>query len=166
VATANLKLPPAVPPTKPIDSHTALDQPVPSTDQEQKPEQNTSPPTTGQSPNEVPKTFLCVEDWKPWVFSKIKWVWSGFGATNFTNFTCSSVAAFNAGENWWVFLAVGFVVLIFTLIIAAFITGILLLIWYFNRKEIGEYIKFSKQSLVNPNSYNLGLKFEKVGEKL
>lgn len=119
----------------------------------------------GDPPAEPPKAWLNVEDWKPWVFSKLKILWSSFGGGNFTQLTATTFAALNAGENWWIPVLIGLGIFLITLIICGVISLVLLLIWHFNRKEISEYIKFSKATLIDPNVFNLGLNFEKIGVK-
>lgn len=119
----------------------------------------------GDKPETEPRSWLSVEDWKPWVFAKLKWVWSGFGAFNFTNFSGNTLAALNSGESWWIYLIIAAILFIGAIVICAVISLILLIIWYLNRKEIVHYKSLAQSSVLDPNSFNLGLKFEKIGVK-
>lgn len=148
-------------PSEPVGEVSAAQESEQSAPASSVPEQNGQEANAG-SQSETSQTWLNVEDWKPWVFSKLKWVWSAFSGANFAQFSGNTFAAMKDSENWWIYLAFAGAILLISLIICAVISLILLAIWYFNRKEIKEYFHLSYVSKIDPNLKNLGLKFEKI----
>lgn len=162
----NLEIPETIPATNPAVSPPENPASNPSTEPVESNLANSAQPVPaaplGDAPNREPQTWLNVEDWKGWVFSKLKWCWGSFTGANLTQFTGNAFAAVNSGENWWIYLAIAAVIFILTIIVAFLITVGLLAIWYFNRKEIKEYLMLAKKSQLDPTSHNLGLRFERI----
>lgn len=155
----SLPINPAVSPsTEPDDSgaQSVISETTPSAE---------APPAVpqGDLPETPPRAWLNVEDWKPWVFSKLKSLWTMFTGTNATQFAANFYGAINSGESWWVYAGIAAGLFILSLIVCAVISLILLAIRYFNRNEIREYIVMAKKSVLDPASVNLGLTFEKIG---
>lgn len=115
----------------------------------------------GDAPTEEPKAWLNVEDWKPFVFRWLKRIWKWISGANLAQITAFTTAAATDPPKWFVYLGVAVGILVFSFIVAAIPSGVLLLIWYFNRKEIKEYKKLEFVTKTDPNAFNLGLEFEK-----
>jgi hypothetical protein len=148
---------PAVSPaTEPVETGAQ-----PATPIETVPDQSGATPV-GDNPETPPRAWLNVEDWKPWVFSKMKSLWATFTGVNATQMGANFYQAINSPDSWWIYVAIAAVILVFSLIVCAIISVILLAIWYFNRSEIKDYIVLAKKSVIDPASVNLGLTFEKI----
>jgi putative chitinase len=116
----------------------------------------------GDAPNAAARTFLSIEDWKPWVFGKLKALWGLITGLNFAQIPAFATAAYGSGDKWWIWAVVAAVIIIATIFIGLIISLILLAIWYFNRKEIVHYKTLATESRLDPTKANLGLTIERI----
>jgi hypothetical protein len=116
----------------------------------------------GDTPDQPARSFFNIEDWKPWVFGKLKLNWTTFTGVNFAQGTSSAFAALKSGEYWYVPLLISAAIFIFSLLFAAGVSLVLLAIWYFNRREISTYKTEQLRALHDPNKFNFGLNIERV----
>lgn len=115
----------------------------------------------GEAPDVPPSSWLRVEDWKPFVFRWLGRVWGGTGGVNFAQATGFVTAAVNDTPNWWIYALVALVIFLVLGCGAGLVSGVLLLIWYFNRKEINSAKMLQAQTLVDPDRNNLGVEIER-----
>lgn len=116
---------------------------------------------SGDAPDQEPRAWLHVEDWKPFCFRWLKRIWSVFSGANFTQALALGWQGLSDPANFWIYAGAIIFIFFVLFILAVVISVVLLIIWYVNRKEISKYIEISKQSLIDPKTYNLGLSFEK-----
>lgn len=115
----------------------------------------------GDAPDAEPKSWLRVEDWKPFVFRWLKRIWATVSGANLSQAVSLGFAGMNDPANFWIYVgAIIFIFLVLT-VLALIVSGVLLAIWYVNRKEIESYLTLKTKSLMDPQSFNLGLEFEK-----
>lgn len=115
----------------------------------------------GDAAEAKPRWTFNVEDWKPWVFEKLKLTWKSFGGANLSQGMATFYAAIKAGEYWYVPLIIGGVLFLTSLFIAILISLVLLAIWYFNRREITDYKTEEIKARNNPQLFNFGIEIEK-----
>lgn len=127
------------------------------------------PPNTDDSAppdNSADSVTMNVEDWKPWVYAKLKLIWKTFTGANLTQTVTNAIAALKSGEYWYVPVIVAVACFILTLIVAAVATAVVLGIWYVSRKEINRAKMLEAESALNPLTPSLRLKVEKIEKGL
>lgn len=105
--------------------------------------------------------WLSVEDWKPFVFRWLKRIWGFNVPANIAQFSGLGLSALNDPPNWMIYIGAAVVVFILIGVPTVAISGVLLAIWYFNRREIGAAKMEAARSLVDPHRGNLGIRIEK-----
>lgn len=120
--------------------------------------QNDAQPVAGDAPEAAPRQWLNVEDWKPFVFRMLWRVWAAFGAL--VTAACAAISGINFSD-WRVWVALVAVVFVFLFVVALIVSAVLLLIWFFNRKEIVHFKTEQIKTAINPAMKNFGLVFER-----
>lgn len=117
----------------------------------------------GDAADAPPKSFIKLQDWKPFVVAKLKSVWKWFGAANIAQFPAlSSIGGFFGGvDYWWIGVAAAILVFLFIFFAALLVSVVLLLILFWNRIEQFLGRMFSHFSVMNPRTFNLGVEVEK-----
>jgi hypothetical protein len=118
----------------------------------------------GDQPHGFADSFLHVEDWKPFVVKWLGRTWKGVGGLNFAQLGSFGTAAVADTPHWYIYIAVAAFFFVVIMGGAISISGVLLGMWWWNRKEIGAAKIEVARSVADPNRGNLGLKVEKIFE--
>lgn len=105
--------------------------------------------------------WLSVEDWKPLVLRWLKRIWGITIPGNLTQAAGFVSAAAADVSNWYLYSAIAVVIFVLTSIAAVVVSGVLLCVWYFNRKEIEQAKLLEARALIDPSLGNLGVIIEK-----
>lgn len=116
----------------------------------------------GDAPDAPPKSFIKLQDWKPFVITNLKRVWKWFGTVNVAQFpTFSSIGIFGGGDYWWIGIAAAILLFLLLFVAAFLVSAVLLLILFWNRIEQFLGRMFANFSVMNPHTFNMGVEVEK-----
>ena len=116
----------------------------------------------GDAVDTPPKSFINLQDWKPFVVAKLKSVWKWFGTVNVAQFpTLSGIGLVGGGKYWWVGIAAAILFLLLMFLAAILVSGVLLVILFWNRIEQFAGRMIANFSVMNPHTFNMGVKVEK-----
>lgn len=160
-ADENLQLPPSS-----TDAHSADTSAIADS-------QNISPPEAiegqmltsepvGDAPDAKPRSWIKVEDLKPFVLKWLKRIWStitGFNTAQLTALTGSGITF--GGRYWWAWIAAAVILFILTVSAALIVSGVLGLIWWKNRGELSRAKELEATTQADPTMFNVGLEVNK-----
>lgn len=118
-------------------------------------------PATDQ-PHGFADSFLHVEDWKPFIVKWLGRTWTSVGGLNFAQLGSFGTAALADTSHWYIYLGVAAFFFVVIMGGAISISGVLLGMWWWNRKEIGAAKLVEARSLVDRSTGNIKVKVEKI----
>ena len=114
----------------------------------------------GDSPEAKPSFFMSIEDWKPWAK---RWLGRIWGSMTTLSLPAGGLgfAALQDSSNWYVYAAIGGVLIVLAVGLAIFVSLIILGIYLYQNRGIPALKELQLRTLADPNMKNVGLQFEK-----
>lgn len=113
----------------------------------------------GDPPDAEPRSWLDVEDWKPWAKRWASRIWKGVGSITVPGTGGLTFAAIQSGPNWWVWAIVGVALFLLLLGIGIVATIVVAAIYLYNNRGIPALKQWAKDNNLDPTKPNVGLNF-------